>query len=85
MQEIPVSPEFSPMDLRPRLDQPALGLRQAAAETLECLGREYRGVLLIVRVKVRMVMRFACLHEHADDDPEESRELRHTANLASSG
>lgn len=45
------------MDLRPRLDQPALGLRQAAAEALECLDHECCGVFLIVRVKVRVVMR----------------------------
>ena len=57
------------MDLRPRLDQPLLRFRQAAAETLDVVHGEDRCLFLVIRVEVRSVMLAASFHKHPDDDP----------------
>jgi hypothetical protein len=72
------------MNLRPGFDQTLLGLRQAATEALDRIDCKDRGLILIVRVKMRPVVWLAHLDEHANDDSEEPRELRHQINLASS-
>ena len=72
------------MNLRPGFDQALLGLRHAAAEALDRVDCKDRSLILIIRVKMRPVVRLAYLDEHANDDSEEPRELRHQANLASS-
>lgn len=73
LQEIPVRQQFRPVDLRPGLNQPLLGLWQVAAQTLDRVHREYRRLILVVRVEVRSVMLPASFDKHPDDNPEEPR------------
>jgi len=57
LQEIPIVLQFVAVNLRPRLDEPLLCLRQAAAQTLDRVQREDRGLLLVERVEMRPMMR----------------------------
>ena len=72
------------MDFGPGLDESLLGAWQIAANALDRIEREHALGILIRRMKVRPVVRGADFHEHANDDSEEPRELRHQTNLASS-
>ena len=47
LQELPVVLQFRPVDLRPRLDQPLLRLRQAPAQALDGVDREHGGLILV--------------------------------------
>jgi hypothetical protein len=73
LQEIPIVLQFVPMDLRPSLNQPQLRLWQAAAETFDRVHGKYRGLILVVRVEMRAMMRTASLNEHSNDDSEKPR------------
>ncbi len=65
------------MDFGPGLDESLLGARQIAASALDRIEREHALGILMRRMKVRPVVRGADLHEHSNDDSEESRDLRH--------
>jgi hypothetical protein len=65
------------MDLRPSFHQPPLRPRQVAPQTLDRLDREHGFLVLIDRVEVRPMVWGADLHEHPDDDSEETRQFRH--------
>jgi hypothetical protein len=84
LQELPIVLQFRSMNLRPGLDEPLLGLRQAPAKTIERINREDRCLILIVRVEMCAVILSAGFHKHPDHNPEEAREFRHTRALASS-
>ena len=77
LQELPIVVQFVPVNLCPRFDQPLLGLRQAAAQTFDCVDSECRGLILLVRVEVSATVRAADLDEHPNDDSEEPGNLRH--------
>jgi hypothetical protein len=66
------------VDFSPCLDQTLLWFRQATAQTLERIDREYCRVFLIIGVEVRTVVLTARFDEHSDDDTEESREFWHS-------
>jgi hypothetical protein len=84
LQQVPILLQLGPMNLHSGFNQALLGLRQSAAEAVERVDREDGGLILIVRVEMRPMMRLAGLDEHANDDSEESREFRHSPTLASS-
>lgn len=65
------------MDFGPGLDEALLCARQIPANALDRIERERALGSLILRMKVRPVVRGADSHEHANDDSEESRDLRH--------
>ena len=75
-QELPIVVQFIPVNLCPCFDQPLLSLREAAAQTFDCVDSEYRGLILVVRVEVCAMVRAASLNEHPNHDSE---------NLAISG
>ena len=65
---VPIALEFRPVNLRPRLDQPLLGTREAAAEAfnrVECVDRR---LFVVVRMEMRPVMRTTGLDEHPNHD-----------------
>ena len=64
--------EFVAVNLHPRLDEPLLCLGQAPAQTLNRVQGEHGGLVLIVRVEMRTVMRSPDFNEHPNDDSEES-------------
>jgi len=65
------------VNLRPRLDQPLLGPREAATEAFNRVEREDRRLFVLVRIEMRAVMRTTGLDEHPNHDAEKSGELRH--------
>lgn len=77
MQQRPVVVQFGPMDLHPGCDEAFLRLRQAAAKALDGVDGEDGRVLLVVRMEMRPMVRFAGFDVHPDNDPEEAREFRH--------
>jgi hypothetical protein len=66
------------MDFTPRFHEPALLLMKATPDELKGINCEDTDVILIVRVEVRAMVGRSRLGEHANDDPEESGDLRHT-------
>jgi hypothetical protein len=81
LQELPIVLKFCAMNLGPRLDQPLWRPRQEAAKALERVYRVDSGVFLIERMEMRAVVLAASFDKHPDDDPEESRDLRHESSL----
>ena len=69
------------MDLGPRLDHAPLTSGEIPCHPIDRIDREDRDVPLMVGMEVRSMTRTADLGEHADDDSEESRQLRHTISL----
>jgi hypothetical protein len=51
LQELPIVLQLCSVTLRPGFNEALLRLEQAAAETLECVDREHRRLILVVRVK----------------------------------
>lgn len=72
------------MDLYPSLDEPPLGRREAAAQTLNRVDRKNRCLVLIVRVEVWPMVRPAGFNKHPNDDLKEPRQRRHVFTLPSS-
>jgi hypothetical protein len=73
LQEIPISLQFLSMDLCPGFHESPLRSGKAAAEALNRVEGKGRGVILVIRVKMRAMMGLALLSEHPNDDPEEPR------------
>lgn len=67
------------MDLRPCEHEPFLTPREEAGDSLQLVDGKDGGFALGVRVEVRPVVRRAGLHEHPDDNSEESADLWHRA------
>jgi hypothetical protein len=65
------------MDFAPRFDEATLLLMKATANELDGVDCEDTDVILVVRMEVRSMVGRSRLGEHADDDPEESGDLRH--------
>jgi hypothetical protein len=84
LQEIPIVPQFCPVNLGPGLNEPELRLGKTAAQALDRVHCEHGRLILIVSVEVRPIMLTACFNEHPNDDSEEARKLRHARTLASS-
>ena len=82
LQEVPVGLQFSAVNLSPGLDEAPLREWQGAAQALDRVEREHRGVLLMVRVEMGAMMGAARLDEHSDYDAKEPRQLRHDAIVA---
>src|SRR5439155_1138337 len=80
LQAVPVSHELLPVELRPRFDEPLLAPRQRTGDHVDRVDAEDGHVVLMVRMEVRAMMRAANLDEHADDDAEEPRQLRHVSS-----
>ena len=70
------------MKFRPRLNQPALLSGQAPRNQLNGVKRKNSNGVLVVRVKVWPMVRFAHLHEHPNDDAEEPTDLWHSRILS---
>lgn len=68
LQELPILLQLRAMNLRPCRDEPLLRCGQSAAQTLNCVDRIHRGLILVIRVEVRTMMRLTCLDEHPNDD-----------------
>jgi hypothetical protein len=77
LEVVPGGEQLDPMDFTPRFHEPALRLVKTTTNELEGVDREDTGVILIVRVEVRSMVGRCGLGEHANDDPEESGDLRH--------
>jgi hypothetical protein len=77
LQEIPVRLQLRSVDFGPRFDKPPLWDWKTSSKTLDRVYRKNGGVLLIVRVEVRPMVLASGFNEHANDDPEETGELRH--------
>jgi hypothetical protein len=71
LQFIPISSQFTLMQLGPCLNEPPLTPRQVAGNQLDRIERENPHVVLIVGVKVRSMMRRSWFGEHTDNDPKE--------------
>jgi hypothetical protein len=69
--------QFLVMNLGPRLNQALLCAWKTATDALDRTEAKYGLELLVHRMEVRPVMRYADLREHADYDPEETRDLGH--------
>jgi hypothetical protein len=77
LQERLVVLQLRSVDLRPCLDQTQLRLWQTAAQAFDGVDAEHCCMFLVERMNVRTVVLYASFHEHADDDSEKPRELRH--------
>src|SRR5207249_7190934 len=73
----PRRPSAPLVELRPGFDESPLPSRQLAGDQLDRVNAEDGHVVLIVRVEVSAMVRATDLDEHANDDAEEPRELRH--------
>jgi hypothetical protein len=73
LQESPNLLKFLLMDLGPGLNQTLLRLWQPTTDALYGIDREHGRRILVHRVEVGPMMGRADLHEHANDDAEESR------------
>lgn len=69
------------MDFSPGLDKPLLRPRKSAADAFDGIQREGRQCVLIQRVEMRSMVGRTDLHEHPNDDSEESRQFRHRDTL----
>ena len=69
------------MDLGPRFDHAPLTPGEIPCDHVDRLDPEDGGVPLMVGMEMSSMMRPADLGEHADDDSEEARQLRHTIAL----
>jgi hypothetical protein len=77
LESIPGCEQLRLMDFGPRFNQAALLLMKATANELDGVDCEDTDLILIVGMEVRSMVRRCRLGEHADDDPEESGDLRH--------
>ena len=73
LQEIPIALQFLSVNLGPGLYEPPLRRGETAAETFNRVQGKDRGIVLVIRVKMRAMMGLALLSEHPNDDPEEPR------------
>ena len=64
------------MELCPSLNKSSLTTRKRAVNDLDRIDTEDGDFVLIIRMKVWMVMRSACLGENPNDDSEESADRR---------
>jgi hypothetical protein len=78
LQSIPVVRELLLMKLRPCFDKPQLSSWQVAGNQFYRINTEHTGVVLLIRMKMRRVMRTE-LGVHANNDAEESTQLWHSA------
>ncbi len=64
------------VQLRPREDKTFLAPRQRTGELFDRCDTVNSYVILIVSMKMRRMVRPACLDEHADHNPKKSAKLR---------
>ena len=69
------------MDLGPRLHHAPLTSGEIPCHHIDRIDREDGHASLMIGMEVRSMMGTADLGEHADDDSEEARQLRHTISL----
>jgi hypothetical protein len=83
LQELPIGAKFFAVNLGPSFDEPLLSLRQPASEAFNRVDGKHRGLLLLVRVEMRPMVRLAEFDEHPNHDAEEPRQFRHATTVAS--
>ena len=72
LQATPILQQFGMVNLRPGLDETLLGSGKLPTDALDWIERKCGNGVLIRGVEMRSMMRCADLHEHANDDSEES-------------
>jgi hypothetical protein len=75
---VAIGQQLVSMQLSPSLNQSLLPLGQCSGDEINRIDRENAHLILIVGVKVSFVMTTADLDEHANDDPIETTQLRHS-------